>query len=336
MKLHDDPQSLIAWLLGVIRAAVRLIHDLCCARPRLGPYTLVDKLGQGGMGSVYLARHAKLRRPAAVKVVSPDRVDRASTIRFEREVELTSLLTHPNTIALYDHGRTTEGVLYYAMEYVDGMSLEELVRSDGPQPPARVIHVLRQIAGALGEAHRIGVIHRDVKPANVLLCERDGVLDWVKVVDFGLAKQTSTSGDASVTQDDLVTGTPAYIAPETITAPAAVDARADVYGVGGVAYFMLTGEPRWRCAPTSCTLRPSLRRSGAARRSLRRWSAWCWRASRSDRKIDRAMRSRSSTSSPCSLAPIRGTSTRRLNDGRTAAPPDPVAWYRRRLRAKSR
>jgi serine/threonine-protein kinase len=210
---------------------------------RLGQYTLLEKLGEGGMGAVYLAKHAMLRRPTAVKLLLPDRAGNANLTRFEREVQLTSMLTHPNTIAVYDYGRTTDGVFYYAMEYVDGVSLEELVRSDGPQPIARVIHVLRQVAGALAEAHRVRLIHRDVKPANILLCERGGVFDTAKVVDFGLVKQIAGSMDATVTQVDTITGTPAYLAPEMITTPDAIDARADLYGLGGVAYFMLTGAP---------------------------------------------------------------------------------------------
>lgn len=234
-------------LLGA--AAVGLLCGWIAARAKpavhgqLGPYTLGEKLGEGGMGSVYLARHATLRRLAAVKVLSPERSSSADIARFEREVELTSMLTHPNTIAIYDGGRTADGVLYYAMEYIDGLSLEELVRNEGPQAPERVIHVLRQIAGALGEAHRGGLVHRDVKPANILLCERGGVSDWVKLVDFGLVKQASENGDGSVTQTNAVTGTPAYIAPETISTPAAVDGRTDIYGLGCVAYFMLTGSP---------------------------------------------------------------------------------------------
>lgn len=217
-------------------------------KQRLGQYTLLTKLGEGGMGAVYLARHAMLRRPTAVKLLLPQ--TGASAARFEREVQLTSMLTHPNTIAIYDYGRTVDGVFYYAMEYADGLSLEELVRTEGPQPAARVVHVLRQAAGALSEAHRLGLIHRDVKPANILLCEQGGVPDTVKVVDFGLVKAISTESesesdsdsDIHVTQANTITGTPAYLAPEMITSPDDVDGRADLYALGAVGYFMLTGE----------------------------------------------------------------------------------------------
>ncbi|HZO12223.1 MAG TPA: serine/threonine-protein kinase, partial [Polyangiaceae bacterium] len=134
-------------------------------------------------------------------------------------------------------------VFYYAMEYADGLSLEELVRNDGPQPAARVVHILHQAAGALSEAHRLGLIHRDVKPANILLCERGGVPDTVKVVDFGLVKEIATESDVQVTQANTITGTPSYLAPEMITTPNDVDGRADLYALGAVGYFMLTGEP---------------------------------------------------------------------------------------------
>src|SRR4029077_236110 len=154
-----------------------------------------------------------------------------------------SMLTHPNTIAIYDFGRTEEGSFYYAMEYLDGFTLQSLVEREGPQDPARVAHILVQLTGALMEAHRAGLIHRDVKPANVMLCERGGMAYVVKVLDFGLTKELEGRGD--VTQSDLhrIVGTPLYMCPEALTAPETVDPRSDLYAVGAVGYFLLTSVP---------------------------------------------------------------------------------------------
>jgi len=158
-------------------------------------------------------------------------------------VKLTARLTHPNTVAIYDYGQTRDGLFYYAMEYLDGLSLEELVKRFGPQPPGRVIHILLQAAGALAEAHALGLIHRDIKPANVLFCERGGIPDTVKLVDFGLVKSLEPEGGPALTHANAITGTPLYLAPEAITDPSGVDHRADFYGLGGVAYYLLTGRP---------------------------------------------------------------------------------------------
>ena len=210
---------------------------------RLGQYTLEEKIAEGGMGVVYRARHAMLRRPTAVKLLPPEKAGERSLERFEREVQLTSILTHPNTVAVYDYGRTPDGIFYYAMEYLEGLTLEDLVRASGPQPQARVVHIARQICGSLAEAHAVGLIHRDIKPANVVLCERGGVPDVVKVLDFGLVREARGTGDPAATVDQAIAGTPLYMAPEAIRTPDAVDARSDVYAVGAVAYFLLAGRP---------------------------------------------------------------------------------------------
>ncbi len=214
---------------------------------KLGQYTLEKKLGEGGMGVVYRASHAMLRRPTAIKLLLPDRNGKDALTRFEREVQRTAMLTHPNTVTVFDYGRTTEGVFYYAMELLEGASLDEIVEVDGPQPAERVIYLLEQAAASLAEAHDAGLIHRDVKPGNILVVDRGGISDLVKVVDFGLVKDVSpkAEGDApaesAVTMANAITGTPLYIAPETLTAQDTVDARADLYALGAVGYWLLTG-----------------------------------------------------------------------------------------------
>jgi serine/threonine-protein kinase len=224
-----------------LRKAIRDIR-------RLGQYTLEQKLGEGAMGVVYRASHAMLRRPTAVKLLLPERAGREALARFEREVQRTAMLTHPNTVTVFDYGRTTEGVFYYAMELLEGATLEEIVEIDGPQPEERVIHILEQAAASLAEAHGAGLIHRDVKPGNILVVDRGGIADLVKVVDFGLVKDigSAASGrgasEAPVTRVDAITGTPLYIAPETLSAPSTVDGRADLYALGAVGYWLLTGQ----------------------------------------------------------------------------------------------
>jgi serine/threonine-protein kinase len=197
------------------------------------------------MGEVYLAEHVLLRRPCAVKLIRPERLGDPSILRrFLREVQVTATLTHPNTVQVFDYGQTGEGTLYYAMEYLSGLSLDEVVARHGPLPPARVVFLLRQLCGALAEAHAAGLIHRDIKPGNVLLCYRGGLADVVKLLDFGLVHRPTETGDESrLTQPGLVFGTPAYVSPEQAAPQADVDARSDIYSMGAVAYFLLTGRP---------------------------------------------------------------------------------------------
>ena len=236
------------WCLGAVAIATLASRSIFGLREQvreawqLGQYTLLEKIGEGGMGTVYRASHAMLRRPTAVKLLPPGGEGPERLQRFEREVQLTSRLTHPNTIAIFDYGRTPDGVFYYAMEYLEGLNLEELARHDGPQPPGRVVHVLRQVAGSLAEAHEVGLIHRDVKPANVILvAQRGGATDVAKVVDFGLVKDLDQATDVS--RDDRIAGTPLYLAPEAITTPGRVGARSDLYSLGCVGYYLLTGRP---------------------------------------------------------------------------------------------
>ena len=227
-------------------AISRVIYGLreeARAAQKLGQYTLEEVIGEGGMGMVYRASHAMLRRPTAIKLLAPERAGTEALERFEREVQLTSQLTHPNTVTIFDYGRTADGVLYYAMELLEGATVEDVVELDGPQPAARVVHVLEQVAGALGEAHGIGLIHRDVKPANIVLCHQGGEHDVAKVVDFGLVKQLDERGPgAGVSQEGTISGTPLYMAPETLTNPNGGSACSDLYALGAVGYYMLTGE----------------------------------------------------------------------------------------------
>jgi serine/threonine-protein kinase len=234
--------------LSISGLASQVIYGLHCQvaqAARLGQYVLEQKIGEGGMGAVYKARHALLRRPTAIKLVLPERAGPQILARFEREVQLTSSLTHPNTVSVYDYGHTPAGIFYYAMEYLDGIDLEQLVKRFGPQPANRVVHILSQVAGSLGEAHGVGLVHRDVKPANIILCDRRGQPDTAKVVDFGLVKDLTAFGRPKLTLSatNTIVGTPLYLAPEAIVAPETVDARADIYALGAVGYYLLTGRP---------------------------------------------------------------------------------------------
>jgi eukaryotic-like serine/threonine-protein kinase len=207
---------------------------------RVGSYKLEEKIGEGGTGTVYTATHALLKRQAAIKFLKPEGVPHGSTVRFEREVRLTSRLTHPNTIVIYDYGRTQEGIFYYVMEYLNGFTLARLLERSGAVAPARSINILAQISGSLIEAHSIGLIHRDIKPLNVMLCAIGGLYDHVKVLDFGMVKDLSGK-DPSLTATQALYGTPCYIAPERIENPMNCDARTDIYSLGAIAFNLVTG-----------------------------------------------------------------------------------------------
>jgi serine/threonine-protein kinase len=188
-----------------------------------------------------------LRRPTAIKLLPIDKVGEQTIARFEREVQQTSRLEHPNSVYIYDYGRSADGVFYYAMEYLDGLNLQQLVDRYGPIRNSRVRHLLLQAANALAEAHSMGLIHRDIKPANIMVCERGGIPDVVKVLDFGLVKELEEGkGDAGVTNAESIIGTPHYLAPEAIKSPEAISPATDIYALGAVGYFLLTGEEPFR------------------------------------------------------------------------------------------
>lgn len=211
---------------------------------QFGQYRLLERLGAGGMGEVYRAEHVLLKRPCAIKIIkATSEADVTAISRFEMEVKTTAKLTHWNTIEIYDYGRTDDGTFYYVMELLAGLSLEDLVEKYGPLPPARVVFLLRQVCGALEEAHTVGLIHRDIKPANIFAAQRGGVYDVAKLLDFGLVKERRESAFAEPTRQRSFIGTPLYTSPEQAVVYDDVDGRADIYSLGAVAYFLLTGQP---------------------------------------------------------------------------------------------
>ncbi|MGN6545188.1 MAG: serine/threonine-protein kinase [Aureliella sp.] len=251
----SDPSPLINMALGLtattavaiigVRKINRLRSEAAEAK-QFGRYRLLEKLGAGGMGEVYLAEHQLLRRPCAIKIIRPERAGDAKVLaRFEREVQATAKLSHWNSVYIYDYGHTADGTLYYVMEYLPGLTLQELVSKVGPLHPARVIYLLRQICSALHEAHRLGLIHRDVKPSNIFVSERGGQFDVAKLLDFGLVKPIHSKLDeaSELTVEGGLAGSPLYIAPEQALGDENPDPRSDIYSLGSVAYFMLTGKP---------------------------------------------------------------------------------------------
>ena len=213
------------------------------AATQLGQYVIGERLGSGGMGEVFKAEHQLLRRPCAVKLIRPEHAGDAEVLqRFEREVQSTSALTHPNTVAIYDYGIADDGTFYYVMEYLPGHTLEEIVANEGPMAPARAVRLLRQVAGALHEAHTAGLTHRDIKPGNVMVCERGGVPDVAKLLDFGLVVTAGLqAADAKLTQAGMILGTPAYMSPEQCGGDEHPGPASDIYSVGALAYFLLCG-----------------------------------------------------------------------------------------------
>jgi serine/threonine-protein kinase len=231
------------------RVVYRLGREVAAAR-ELGSYRLEEKLGEGGMGEVWRARHRMLARPAAIKLIRPGTTQNGRAIvsddarrRFEREAQVIARLRSPHTVDLFDFGVAENGAFYYVMELLDGLDTDRLVRRFGPLPADRAIFVLRQICHSLSEAESCGLVHRDIKPANVFLCRYGEDHDFVKVLDFGLVKAFDDAADPgpALTRDHTVHGTPAFIAPEQALGRADLDGRVDIYATGCVAYWLLTG-----------------------------------------------------------------------------------------------
>lgn len=238
--------GLIVALLGSakvtkLQARVKAAEKAAAAAKALGPYELKRKIGQGGMGEVWLAEHRLLKRPCAVKLIRQDGTPNPSAVaRFEREVKTTAQLRHPNTVEVYDFGRADDGTFFYVMEHLNGLPLDDVVSRFGPMPAGRVVHLLKQVCGALAEAHAAGLVHRDIKPGNIMLCRLPGAADVAKLLDFGLARQAN-GADPGLTTAGMIVGTPHYIAPEQTAGD--VDHRADLYALGATAFHLLTGRP---------------------------------------------------------------------------------------------
>lgn len=214
---------------------------------QLAQYRLNRLIGVGSMGRVFEAEHVLMKRPCAIKLIQSEHAsDPLAAARFQREVVATAQLTHPNTIDVYDFGKTHDGVFFFAMELLPGMNLRDLVRQHGPLPPARAIHFLGEVCNALGEAHDRGLIHRDLKPANIFASRRGGIDDFTKLLDFGVVRGGNFH-DQPLAAPDLIAGTPQYMSPEQIAAPADIDRRSDLYSLGCVGYFLLSGEPPFSC-----------------------------------------------------------------------------------------
>ncbi|MFO0948929.1 MAG: serine/threonine-protein kinase [Planctomycetota bacterium] len=244
--------SLLGLWIGIPAAAaiygshtINALRREASAAKQVGSYRLIEKIGTGGMGEVYLAEHKLLKRPCAIKLIHPSHAeDPQSIARFESEVQASAQLTHWNTIEIYDYGMTDDGTFYYAMEYLPGLNLQELIDKHGPMPASRAVHLLRQVCAGLREAHAMGLIHRDIKPGNIFATERGGVHDVAKLVDFGLVKSTKKAEQSiNLTLEGMVIGSPLYVAPEHAMGTGPADPRGDIYSLGAVGYFLLTARP---------------------------------------------------------------------------------------------
>lgn len=207
----------------------------------LSNYERLDKLAEGAMGELWLVRHIGLGRIAALKEIRGTEVNDEDVGRFTREAQVLSNLRCPHTIQVYDYGVGQDGFPFYVMEHLEGINLQQLVDKHGPLPARRAVHVLRQVCLSLQEAHDVGLVHRDIKPANIMLCRYGSEWDFVKLLDFGLVKRDRQKDSASLTRPAIVLGTPAYVAPESLRGSKYVDGRADLYAVGAVGHFLLTG-----------------------------------------------------------------------------------------------
>lgn len=214
------------------------------AARNIGRYRLQHRIGQGGMGEVWKAYHPSLRRAVAIKLLRANETSPSALARFEREVRATSELKHPNTVRVFDFGMTEDGLWYYAMELLEGETVGLLVEREGPLLPQRAVKLLRQASRAIAEAHARGIIHRDIKPDNLFVTSLGGERDFIKVLDFGIAKLIGEDlpENGKVTVEGSLLGTPAYMSPEQFEGHA-IDARTDVFSLGAVFYFMLSGQP---------------------------------------------------------------------------------------------
>jgi eukaryotic-like serine/threonine-protein kinase len=246
--MWNIPTFALAFWTYILNSRIYKIEMEAERARELGSYELQELIGKGGMGEVWRAHHRLLARDAAIKLIRTDilaaQTGRNASLvrrRFETEAKATAALRSPHTVSLYDYGPADDGTFYYAMELLDGIDLESLVKEYGPLPPARVVHILLEACDSLEEAHRAGLIHRDVKPTNLFVCRVGMRYDFVKVLDFGLVKAELADGESRMTKDGMTTGTPAYMAPEIALGKDNVDGRADVYGLGCLAYYLLTG-----------------------------------------------------------------------------------------------